>query len=250
MCGRYYSRRQKQAIAEHFKAGKIFEEPLAPNYNIAPTTFQPVVRLDRDNDERELVQLRWGLVPFLAKSLTDLKGFSTFNARAETIANSATWREPFKKRRCIIPADGFYEWKALNDSKNPPKQPYAISLKSGAPFGFAGLWDAWKEPKPAKESVHTLDTWLQSSSIITTKANEIMASIHTRMPVILHPRDWAEWLDRDVERPAPVHLLRPYDSDGLQTSPCNKAVGSVKNNGPEMLTCPTSDEPPPLFNSA
>jgi putative SOS response-associated peptidase YedK len=227
MCGRYYSRGQKQKIAEHFKAGKVFEEPIAPNYNIAPTTFQPVIRIERDSDEREIVLMRWGLVPFFAKILADFKGFSTFNARAETVTTSATWRTPFKKRRCIIPADGFYEWKKVDDSPKPAKQPYAISLKSGQPFAFAGLWDAWKEPNS--------DKWLQSFSIITTEANEIMSSIHTRMPVILNERDWKRWLDREITDQPPIDLLRPYESDEMQTSPCNQAVGNVRNNGPDML---------------
>lgn len=257
MCGRYYTRRQKQEIADHFRAGKVFEEPLAPNYNIAPTTFQPVIRLERDSDDREMALMRWGLVPFFAKSLSDFKGFSTFNARSETIAKSATWREPFKKRRCIIPADGFYEWKTTLEAqdetaamflgqqgaveaeltgagKGKPKvhkQPFAITLKSGEPFAFAGLWDAWHD-KPKEQ-------WLQSFAIVTTEANEIMAPIHTRMPVILAQRDWAEWLNRDDTRPAPIHLLRPYDSDAMRTDPCNPAVGNVRNNGPEMLSCPS-----------
>jgi putative SOS response-associated peptidase YedK len=230
MCGRCYSRRQKQEIAEHFHAGKVFDAPTAPNYNIVPTTFQPVVRLERDSDGRELVLMCWGLVPSFAKSLANFKDFSTFNARAETLTSSATWRTPFKKRRCIIPTDGFYEWKKLDDSPKPAKQPYAISLKSGEPFAFAGLWDAWKDPQG--------EQWLQSFSIVTTEANEIMAPIHTRMPVILHRRDWTEWLDHDSERPVPVHLLRPYDSGEMRTDACNPAVGNVRNNGPEMLQCP------------
>ena len=248
MCGRYYTKRQKQEIAERMRAKKVFAEPFAPNFNIAPTTFQPIVRLERDNDEREMVLARWGLVPFFAKSLADFKGFSTFNARAEGISTAATWRGPLKSRRCLVPVDGFYEWKALDDSKKPKKQPYAITLKGEEPMAFAGLWDAWKEPKPAKESVHTPDTWLQSFSIITTEANEIMAPIHTRMPVILPLRYWAEWLDRHPEKPPPVHLLRPYDSDEMQTAPCNPAVGNVKNNGAEMLVCPALDTLP--LNSA
>lgn len=257
MCGRYYSRGQKQEIAEHFHAKKVFEAPLAPNYNIAPTTFQPVVRVERDSDEREIVLMRWGVVPFFAKTLADFKGFSTFNARAETITTAATWRTSFKKRRCIIPADGFYEWKTTVEAedkaaamflgqeaavnaglsktgKGKPKaikQPFAISLKSGEPFAFAGLWDAWKEP--------TGEQWLQSFSIVTTEANEIMAQIHTRMPVILHERDWKRWLDRELVDQPPVDLLRPYDSDAMQTVPCNPLVGNVRNNGPEMLACPS-----------
>ena len=227
MCGRYYSRSEKQQIAERFHAGKLFEGPLAPNFNIAPTTFQPVVRVERDTDLRELVLMRWGLVPHFAKSLADFKGFANFNARAETLASSPTWRGPFKKRRCLIPADGFYEWKKLDDSPKPAKQPYAITLTNGEPMAFAGLWDAWKEP--------TGEEWLQSFAIVTTEANEIMAPIHNRMPVIVPERDWAEWLDREEDRPPPAHLLRPYDSEAMQTTPCNPLVGNVRNNGPEML---------------
>ncbi len=226
MCGRYYNRRQKQEIAETLRATTVFEEPLAPNFNVAPATFQPSLRNQRDTGERELVLMRWGLVPFFAKSLEDFKGFSTFNARAETLATAATWRKPFQKRRCLVPADGFYEWKALDDSKKPKKQPFAISLRSGEPFAFAGLWDAWKDPD---------GRWLESFAIITTEANEIMAPIHSRMPAILAPRDWPEWLDRDTERAAPAHLLRPFDSGEMRTDCCNPAVGNVRNNGPEML---------------
>jgi putative SOS response-associated peptidase YedK len=227
MCGRYYSRGQKQQIADEFRVGKIFEGPLSPNYNIAPTTFQPIIRLERDSEERELTLLRWGLVPFFAKNPADFRGFSTFNARSESISTAATWREPFKKRRCIVPADGFYEWKRLDNSTKPQKQPFAITLVDGAPLGFAAVWDAWKDK--------TTGAWLQSFAIITTTANEIMAPIHTRMPVILHQRDWAEWLDRNDQRPPPTHLLRPFDSDMMRASPCNAAVGNVRNNGPEML---------------
>jgi putative SOS response-associated peptidase YedK len=209
MCGRYYRQSDKQKIAESFHAKHAEDFLLAPNFNIAPTTFQPVVRVKRETDLRELLLMRWGLVPHFARSLADFKGFSTFNARAETLATSAMWRTPFRRRRCLIPADGFYEWKKLDDSPKPAKQPYAIALTNGEPMAFAGLWDAWKEPEG--------ETWLQSFAIITTEANEVMAPIHTRMPVILHPRDWEEWLDRDGERPAPMHLLRPYEADAMQT---------------------------------
>ena len=248
MCGRYYTKRQKQEIADRMRVKKVFTETYGPDFNIAPTTFQPIVRHERDSDDREMVLARWGLVPYFAKSLADFKGFSTFNARAETITSSATWRGPFKTRRCIVPADGFYEWKALDDSKKPKKSPYAISLKSGEPFAFAGLWDAWKEPKPVKESVHTPDTWLQSFSIITTESNEFMAAIHTRMPVILAERDWKRWLDRDPDAPPPIDLLRPFDSDSMQAAPCNPGVGNVKNTGPEMLVCTAKNSRP--LNSA
>jgi putative SOS response-associated peptidase YedK len=246
MCGRYATKSDKQQIASAMKVGKVFDEPFLPNYNVAPSTFQPVIREERDSTEREMVLMRWGLVPFFAESLTKWKGFSTINARAETISKSETWREPFKRRRCIVPADYFYEWLTITKTQ---KQPYVISLKSGQPFAFAGLWDAWKEPKPRGASVHTPDTWLQSFSIITTEANEMMSAIHTRMPVILRERDWERWLDRTVTEQSPIDLLRPYDSEAMEMHPCNPAVGSVKNNGPEMLECPVPIPGLPL-NSA
>ena len=226
MCGRYFSTSDKQTIAERFQLRTMPDVALAPNYNIAPTTFEPVVRIGRDSGERELELMRWGLVPHFAKSLADFKGFSTFNARAETLLTSATWRVPFKKRRCLVPADGFYEWKKLDDSPKPAKEPYAITLTNGEPMAFGGIWDAWKDAD---------GKWLQSFSIITTEANEIMATIHTRMPVIVHRRDWVEWLDRDDSLPPPVHLLRQYESDAMQLARCNPLVGNVRNNGPEML---------------
>ena len=226
MCGRYFSSADKQKIAERFQLRDVPDVALAPDYNIAPTTFEPVVRVGRDSGEPELELMRWGLVPHFAKSLKDFKGFSTFNARAESLLTSATWRVPFKKRRCLVPADGFYEWKTLEGLKKPVKEPYAITLTNGEPMAFAGLWDAWKDAD---------GKWLQSFSIITTEANEIMATIHTRMPVIVHRRDWLEWLDRDDSRPAPVHLLRQYESDAMRLEKCNPLVGNVRNNGPEML---------------
>lgn len=246
MCGRYYNKRKKQKIAEKLNASKVFADPLPPNYNIAPSTFQPIVRQQRDSDEREMVLARWGMIPFFATSLTDYKGISTFLAKAETLSTSPTWKGPLQSRRCLVPADGFYEWKVLDDSRKPKKQPYAISLTDGEPMAFAGLWDAWKEPKSSPQSV---DKWLQSFSIVTTEANEIMSQIHTRMPVILPQRDWAEWLDRDSLRPAPLHLLRPYDSEAMQLSPCNSAVGNVKNNGPDMLLSAEQAPRLPLSNA-
>lgn len=147
MCGRYYRKGSKQKLAEHFAAvpatGFI---DLPPDYNVAPTSSQPVIRNSREGAVRELLLMRWGLVPFFAKSLADFKGFSTFNAKAEKIAKATTWREPFHKgRRCLVPADGFYEWKVLDpDAKKPTKQPYVFTVTDDdEPFAFAGLWDAW-----------------------------------------------------------------------------------------------------------
>lgn len=225
MCGRYARRGEKQKIAEWFHAGNnIADIPIADeDYNVAPTTHQPILRQSRESGERELILARWGLVPFFTKNLKDVKALSTINARAETITRSPTWREPMKKRRCIVPASAFYEWPKEGRS---PKQPYAFELADSRLFGFAGIWDAWKDHD---------GKWLQSFAIITTEANELMASIHPRMPVILHPRDYTRWLDRDQTEQPPTDLLRPYEPEGMTMHEANPKVGNVRNNGPEML---------------
>jgi putative SOS response-associated peptidase YedK len=137
MCGRYYRRSDKQRIAEAFKLGKLPDGFVLPDwdYNVAPTTMQPVIRLNRDTGEREMVLMRWGLIPYFAKSASDFRGFSTINAKAETVEEKALWKRPFEKRRCLVPADGFYEWAKI-DPKT--KKPYAYSLSNGQPFAFAG----------------------------------------------------------------------------------------------------------------
>lgn len=225
MCGRYVRKSDKQKIAEAFRVHSDLSGLSIPpdDYNIAPSTFQPVIRESRDEGTREMVLMRWGLIPFFTKDLSEVKGISTINAKAETIQKSPTWREPFKKRRCLVPASAFYEWKKL-DAKT--KQPYAFTVPDTPIFAFAGLWDAWKD-----KDGH----WLQSFSIVTTEANELMSSVHTRMPCILHPRDYDLWLSREITEQPPIDLLRPYESDGMEMTPANPLVGNVRNNGPEML---------------
>jgi putative SOS response-associated peptidase YedK len=231
MCGRFYRKSDKQKIAEAFHATKVDDFPLPPwDYNVAPTSMQPIIRQSRDTAERELVSLRWGLVPFFAQDLKAFKGFSTINARAETITVSRTYREPFKKRRCLVPASGFYEWKKIGDpmvKKDRVKIPYAFDLANGHMMAFAGLWDAWKDPANGQ--------WLQSYTIITTEANELMAPVHDRMPVILHPGDFNRWLDREVTDQPPIDLLRPFPADEMEAFEVSKDVGNVKNNSPELL---------------
>jgi putative SOS response-associated peptidase YedK len=239
VCGRYLRRSDKQRFAEAFRVGQLPEGLiLPPDYNIAPATFQPVIRLNRDSGEREIVMMRWGLIPYFAKSLAEFKGFATVNAKAETVQDRALWRVPFQKRRCLVPADGFYEWQKLAAKQ---KKPFAYMLRSGQPFAFAGLWDAWKDPASGE--------WLQSFVILTTTANELTGTIHDRMPVILHPRDYDRWLERGASERPPVDLLRPFEADEMEVAACNPAVGNVKNNGPAMLVCPDADEPPDLLNS-
>lgn len=225
MCGRYLRKGDKQKIAEAFHVRDVPASlVVAPDYNVAPTSMQPVIRLNRETGEREMVLMRWGLIPYFAKSATQFKAFSTINAKAESVQEKALWRGPFERRRCIVPADGFYEWQKL-DAKT--KKPFAYTLKSGEPLAFAGLWDAWKDPANGE--------WLQTFAIITTTANELTVKVHDRMPVILRPRDYDRWLARgEVEQP-PTDLLRPFDADAMQADACNPAVGNVRNNGPEML---------------
>lgn len=225
MCGRYGRRSDKQKIAEYFQAKPEPAELPMPDadYNIAPTTYQPIIRQSRGTGEREMILARWGLVPFFTKDLNDVKGLSTINARAETITKAPTWREPFKKRRCLVPASLFYEWPKEG---KPPKQPYAFEMANANPFAFAGLWDAWKD-----KDGH----WLQSFSIVTTEANELMAKIHPRMPVILHSRDYDRWLDREETERLPLDLLRPYESEEMEVFEANPKVNNVRNNGPEMM---------------
>ena len=194
MCGRYYRTFDKQKIAEALRA-QANGDPLAyvPAYNIAPTTTQPVLRLERDTFERELVPMRWGLVGFGSKGIDPKR--STFNARAEGLENSSLWKRPLHRQRCIVPMDGYYEWRKSD------KQAFRFSLGDQT-MGVAGLWDAWKSPD---------GSWLQSFTIITTDPNTVAESVHNRMPAILHPKDYDEWLNREeVERP-PVHLLKFFN---------------------------------------
>jgi putative SOS response-associated peptidase YedK len=191
-----------------------------PSYNAAPQSVQPVVRLNRDSGDREFALLRWGLVPFWAK---DAKfGISTFNARSEEASKKPAFREALKTRRCLVPADAYYEWKRI-DPKT--KQPFAIALKSGEPCAFAGLWERW-QPKD--------DVALETFTILTTEPNELMKPIHNRMPVILATSDYSRWLDPgDPARP-PVDLLRPFPAEKMRAWPVSNRVGNVRNNDSQL----------------
>ncbi len=180
-----------------------------------------MVRLNRDTGKRELSLLRWGLVPFWAK---DTKiAYNTINARAEEAAAKPAFREAMKKRRCLVPADAFYEWKRLEPRT---KQPFAVALKSGKPFAFAGLWESWW-PKDGEA--------LETFTILTTDPNEVMEPIHNRMPVILEPDDYDRWLNPGDPMRLPVDLLRPYNAEPMTAWPVSERVGNVRNNNPELL---------------
>ena len=188
----------------------IFPEP---RYNLAPTQGAPVIReLD---GERRLDQLRWGLIPGWAKSPGDVK-HNLFNARAETVAEKPSFRSAFKSRRAVMPASGFYEWRTVDGVK----QPYYISRVDGGAMLFAALWERWAQ---GGES-------LESSTIITTHSNEFMQQLHNRMPVILEPGELETWL-----QDGPFELLRPAADGVLQAWPVSRAVGNVRNQGPELL---------------
>ena len=196
---------------------------LAPSYNIAPQTMQPVVRLARETHHRELTAMRWGLVPYWSKD--GKVDFSTINAKAETLTTSPVFRDAFKRRRCLVPADLFYEWRKIGDKT---KQPYAIGMKDGGIFAFAGLWERWKD----RSKGEVLETY----TIITTDPNELISflSIHDRMPVILKPSDYERWLEPgDPDRP-PVDLLRPFDADFMRAWKVGPDVGNVKNDRPDL----------------
>jgi putative SOS response-associated peptidase YedK len=221
MCGRYYRRSDKQRIADAFRIGVPPTFEILPSYNIAPQTFQPVVRLDAETQQRELTLMRWGLIPFWAK---DAKiGSSTINAKAETLASTPAFREALRRRRCLVPADGFYQWVTL-DTKT--KQPWAFALKDGSPFAFAGLWDAWKDK--------TTDQPLETYAIITTEPNELTAKLHNRMPAILAPKDYERWLAPADPARLPVDLLRPCDAHLMTSWKVSAAVGNVRNDSPDL----------------
>ncbi len=193
----------------------------APDYNVAPQSTQPVVRLNADTGKREFALMRWGLVPYWAK---DAKiGYSTINARAEEAAAKPLYREAFKKRRCLIPADAFYEWQQLNQRK---KRPFAFALQSGEPYAFAGLWERWK-PRDGEP--------LETFTILTTDPNALAERVHNRMPVILEPRNYSRWMEPgDPARP-PIDLLRPYPAEKMHSWPVDERVGNVRNNDAELL---------------
>ena len=225
MCGRYGRRADKQFIAEWMQAHdtNVFDDSyFAPSYNVAPQSLQPVVRLSPDTGERELTIMRWGLVPFWSED--GKMAFNTINAKAETITTSPAYREPMKRRRCLVPAEWFYEWKKL-DAKT--KQPYAIAMKNRSLFAFAGLWDSWKD----KATGQTLDTY----TVITTDPNELTESIHTRMPVILAPRDYERWMEPGEPSHPPVDLLRPYPAEEMAAWPVSARVGNIRNNDPTLV---------------
>lgn len=220
MCGRYTLTYDIEAIAQTFHAeNTLAESKSSPRYNIAPT--QGIVAV-MQNGTRHLDLLRWGLIPSWAKE--ESIGNKMINARAETLAEKASFKRLLHKRRCLIVADGFYEWKAEGKG---PKQPMYFSLQQHEPFAFAGLWDSWKSPDGA--------VW-RTCTIITTDANELVAPVHNRMPVILPSAAYNEWLDPTLsDEQVLLPLLKPYKAQDMLVRPVSRLVNDPKKEGPELL---------------
>lgn len=223
MCGRYSITSPTEAIQ------RVFQVPERPNlparYNVAPAQDVPAVRLDDAGDgRRHLVMLRWGLIPFWAD--TPSIGSRMINARSGSAAEKPAFREAFRRRRCLLVADGFYEWQAPRE-KGGRKQPYYITLSSGEPFGFAGLWERWRDP--SGQSV------IESCTVLTTEANARLRQIHPRMPVMLTPDAFAAWLDPDGQVPDLQQLLQPCPSEAVTAYPISTKVNAVANDGPELI---------------
>jgi putative SOS response-associated peptidase YedK len=226
MCGRFQLSVKGRHISERFNV-EVFDEFYKPNYNCAPSQNLPVIT---NTDSGQLSYFKWGLIPFWAK---DPKiGYKMINTRAESIAEKPSFRNAFKKRRCLVPANGFYEWR-----KDPNKTPFRIFIKNEEIFAMAGIWETWKDGKG--NPVH-------SFSIVTTAPNSLMESIHNRMPVILPPDKEAQWLEETDE--TKLHeLLKPFDQQPMEAYPISKRVNSPVNNDAELVLPIDVGEPDTLF---
>jgi putative SOS response-associated peptidase YedK len=219
MCGRTVVKAKVREYASMFDVLKVPD--LIPNYNVAPTQLVPVVRLKPEDNTREMVMLKWGLIPAWAKE--PAIGSRMINARADTVAEKPAFREAFRRRRCLMVTDGFYEWQKTNGRK----QPYFIGMKDESPFAFAGLWECWEDPFSGP---------VESCALITTDANDVVRPIHNRMPVILEPVSYEKWLDPKVEDPAELKdVLVPLPALKMKAYPVSTLVNKVENNSPECL---------------
>ena len=222
MCGRFTLRTPMTKIVEQFAIEQSLLAELPVRYNVAPT--QSVAVIKNGDGKRQLTNMRWGLVPSWAK---DTKiAYSTMNARADTLATKPAFRTAFKKRRCLVIADGYYEWILQGKSK----QPILYEIDGGRPFAFAGLWEQWWSPDNPEGAP------LESCTIVTTNGNELARQVHDRMPVILDEADYAPWLDpaiQDGERLQ--YLFDPFPADRMSARRVNSFVNNARNEGPECI---------------
>jgi putative SOS response-associated peptidase YedK len=223
MCGRFTIRAPASVIAGQFALSGL--PPFTPRYNVAPSQPVPVVRLAPDGKRpgRELVWLRWGLVPSWAKD--PAIGNRMINARAETAAGKPAFRAAMKRRRCLVAADGFYEWQSRGSGRR--KQPYFIHRRDDAPFAFAGLWESWEGAD---------HSYLETCTVLTTDANDLMRPIHHRMPVILPPENYVRWLDVSTSDAATLApLLQPAPNEPFEALPVDTYVNRPDNEGPKCI---------------
>jgi putative SOS response-associated peptidase YedK len=219
MCGRFALYTDPMALAKQFQTANTVD--LQPSYNVAPSQTIPVIR--SENNQRQFALAKWGLIPSWAK---DIKiGYNTINARAETVAEKPAFRSAFKYRRCLIPADGYYEWQELAGSKT--KQPWYICLKRKQPMALAGLWEHWQGADGSK---------IESCTVIVTSGNELMINIHDRMPVILREEHWDTWLDTaNTDKQSMQNLLTQYPHEEMTAWRVGAEVNSPKNNNQNCI---------------
>jgi putative SOS response-associated peptidase YedK len=230
VCGRFLSLSDPEQLAERFAVDEVRAPSLGQRYNVAPT-LEVYAVIEREA-RRRLGTLRWGFVPYWVRELKGAR--QPINARIETVATSKMFADAFRRRRCLLPADGFYEWQDRGEGR--AKQPYLLADPDGAPLAFAGIWTVWRDP--AVEDPEPLF----STAIVTTEARGAMADLHERMPVVLPERLWADWLTADEDE-AP-HLLEAVAALGaprLTATPISRRVNDVRNDGPELLEPATVD---------
>ena len=221
MCGRFALKTPTSELASHFKLDEAVE--VAPRYNIAPGTDIPTIRHSPEG-KRVMHLLRWGLVPHWAKDPSI--GSKLSNARGETVAEKPSFRDAFKRRRCLVPADGFYEWKA----EGRVKEPYYFSMKNGEPFALGGVWESWRAPN---------GDILRTCCLITTEPNEIMLPVHDRMPVIVSSENCGQWLEGEADDAQAI--LKPYPTDEMQVWAVSKRVSRSGEEGADLVL-PDRDE--------
>jgi putative SOS response-associated peptidase YedK len=233
MCGRYRLSRRKQIIEEHFDSVSG-EEDWNPRYNVAPTQPVPIIRQNPKEPVRELSLIRWGLLPSWAK---DSSGAKMINARSETAHTLPAFCDAMKFRRCLVLADGFYEWQRTGGAK----QPYCFEVNDGELFAFAGIWELWKAPS---------GEWIKTCSILTTTPNAVTSGVHDRMPVILDPDHYDLWLDPGMNDTTAVsELLRPFDARQMRCYPVGTRVNHVQNDDEQCSTpIKLAESQQPLFS--
>ncbi len=248
MCGRYASSRRPEDLVEEFEIDRVeVKETLAPDYNVAPTkpvyaVVQRPLSKEDQSLERQLRVLSWGLVPFWAKD--PAIGNKMINARMETVDEKPAYRKAFASRRCLLPADGYYEWYAtdqLTKAGKPLKQPFFIHPADGGVMAMAGLYEIWRDPTRDDDDPQRF-RW--TCTVLTTRAEDAVGHIHDRMPLLVEPERYAAWLDPTTSDPAALKgLLVPAAPGRLEAYPVSTQVNSVRNNGPELLD-PLPTEPP------